>query len=174
MAVRQAPVAKKRKLKRRRGADGRALVRVSKTTADLIEEPATIHDWDDEELERGQRKAKDGSFRGRPPTIIPAECHQELTRRVFERANRLMRNNLEEAIHELTRIATSDFSDDNAKIKAIAMMMDRVLGKVPDKVDLKHEVAEPAWVKAMKAATVVGEVESGDDIIDAYSEEIEP
>jgi hypothetical protein len=170
-AVRQKPTVKKRQLKHRH-RNGQAMIKVGKQTADLIEAPETIHDWDDEELERGQRKAKDGTFRGRPPTIIPTECHNELTRRVFERANRLMRSNLEAAVEQLTRIAQSDFADDNAKLKAIDMMMNRVLGKVPEKVDLKHEVAEPEWLKAMKEATIVGEVGLGDEVIDVESEEL--
>jgi hypothetical protein len=171
MAVRRTKPASKERTLRHRHRSGQAMVKVSKQTADVLERPSSIKDWDDEELERGQRKDKNGQFRGRPPTIVPTECYNELTRRLFSRAEKLMRDNLLEAIEQLTRIAKSDFADDNAKIKAIDMMMNRVLGKVPDKVNLHASVEEPPWLKALQSATVVGEVESG-GVIDAESEEV--
>jgi len=148
-----------------RGSDGRATVVISKQSAEVISNPDSLADWDDEELERGQRKDKNGQFRGRPPTVVPIELHNELTRRLFQKANMLLRSNLISSCNVLIRIMESDFADDSARLKAVDMLMSRVLGKVPDRVELNTNPEEPEWMKALKDATIVG------DIIDVPSEE---
>lgn len=174
MAVERGVAHPKPVVLRKRHKSGRALIRVAKSTADILEDPTKLSEWDDEELRRGYRRASDGKFRGRPPRVIPTVCHQELTRRMLKQAQQLFNDNLPAAVEVLMEIIKSKNSDDHAKIKAISMVLDRTMGKTPEKVDVSVQAEEPEWLKVMREATVVGaEYDLPLDVIDVESQEAE-
>lgn len=159
-----------RKMKRQKS--GRALIRVSKNVADLLEDPTSLSEWDDEELRRGYRKDRHGRWTGRPPKVVPTACHQELTRRLFKQAQQTFNTNLPKAIEVLMSIINNPNSDDHAKLKAITIVLERTLGKTADKVDISVQPDEPQWMKAMREATVVGTEYDPvlDDVIEVESQ----
>jgi len=151
------------KRKAERGeADGteRALIRVgARNTAILIGED-DLSDWDEEELRRGQRRDKNGRFQGQPPKVVPKAIHDELVRRTLAKAEELMRENLYTAIEALVEIITGQDTEDRDKLKAIDMIMNRVMGKTPDRIQFSG--AMKPWEIALRK----GIVSTDDDVLD--------
>jgi hypothetical protein len=98
--------------------------------------PASIKDWDDEELARGMRRAHDGTFRGRPPKVVPKVVHDEAMRRLLARGQQLFKESFEDAIETLLEVATSESAENKDKIKAAIYVIERIAGKTPEKIEL--------------------------------------
>jgi hypothetical protein len=121
-------------------ADDDMYVRVTGRYALLMNGILSVEDLDDEELSRGQLKASDGSFRGRPPKMIPQELAQAMRREWLSRAEAKLREALYEGgIGTLTRLATDTTIDPGVQLRASQMLMERTMGKVPDKVQIAAE-----------------------------------
>lgn len=111
-------------------------IQIGKRNAALLAGLTDLSDWSDEELQRGQKKSRRGTWEGRPPKIVPKALHDELVRRTMSKAGELLRDNLVGATEVLISLATGEDVDDAVRLKASAMIMDRVLGKTPERVDL--------------------------------------
>lgn len=99
-----------------------------------------VEDLDDEEVARGQLRNAAGGFSGRPPTVVPAELVQAMRREWLSRAEEKLRNALlEKGIGTLTELAGSDRIDPAVRLRAATVLMERVMGKVPDKIQLAAE-----------------------------------
>jgi len=155
----------------RRQTSGRGIVRIAARTADAVDNPDSIKDWDDEELRRGRRRDKNGKFSGRDPIVVPTNCYREMMRRQFARANFLMVDNLEAAVEALTDIVTSSVSEDKDIIKAAQLLIDRVMGRNPERLEVN--VKQPLFLGILSGGIVPGpllEIEArrdDSDIIDA-------
>lgn len=115
-------------------------VRVTGRYAMLISGEITVDELDDEELSRGQLKDKNGQFRGRPPKLIPGELVQAMRREWLSRAEDKLRAALYEGgIGTLTRLATDKTIDPGVQLRASTLLMERTMGKVPDKVQIAAE-----------------------------------
>lgn len=123
--------------------------------------------WDDEELVRGMRKDKTGIFRGRPPVLVPKALHDEMVRRQMSRAMELLQDNLCAAVEVLVSIATRPTAEDKDRIVAAKLIIDRVLGKTPERVQLNLG-DPPPWLKALTGGIV--SVENEGDVIDVEEE----
>lgn len=122
--------------------------------------------WSEEELLRGTRKDKNGRWAGRPPKVVPKAVHDELVRRKMSKAHDLLRDNLVAAVEVLVGIAKDKRAQNSDRLKAASLIMDRVLGKVPDHVVLTED-QEPAWAKAIRAGMVqaiIAQAPDDDDI----------
>lgn len=139
---------------KRHNSDGRGLLRISAAAADAVDNPELIRDWDDEELRRGRRKDKNGRFAGRDPIVVPTNCYREMMRREFAKANQLMGENLVKAAQALTNIIESPMSEDKDIIKAAQLLLDRVMGKNPDKLDVSFKT--PMYVGLLAGGIVPG------------------
>lgn len=169
-----------------RQASGKGIIRVHPATADLIDNPAQVLEWDDDELSRGRRKGKDGKFTGRDPNIIPAEAYRELVRRQIARAQKLMATNLVQAVEALTMIASSGDAANGDRIRAANIIIERLMGKNPEVVEVS--VKTPLFIGILNGGIVpgpllpgsAGALESGytpedeADIVDAEVVEEEP
>lgn len=162
-----APV-KKSTMKRRQTS---ALLKIGNRTADALERPQSIKEWDDEELERGYRKDKNGRFTGRPPRVVPMECFRELTRRQLERAQKAINDSTGDMVKVLEDIANDPNADSKARVTAAKLLLERSLGKVPE--TLKLQADTPKWIGALEAGVVSVDVPEydGDEIIDVDWEE---
>lgn len=138
----------------------RALMRIGKTNTKIITGQEDLSLWSDEELRRGQRKDKHGQWKGRPPKIVPKAIHDELVRRTMEKAVGLMNDNLTEAVQCLIDIVKGSDVEDKDRIKAASMIIDRVMGRTPEKVELS------ATVKPWQQAVQGGIVRAPLDVID--------
>lgn len=108
-----------------------------------------VENLDAEELARAQLKADDGTFRGRPPEFIPRTFYLACQREMVGRFNRKIQSNFEKATDELIRLGTSDIMDPKDRIKVLQYLIERVVGKIPDKVEVA--VADP-W------ETIIGDI----------------
>lgn len=97
----------------------------------------SLDEWDNEELIRGYRRNRDGKF-GKPPAFIPREIQQEAFRRLVNRGERTMKEAYTGAIEELVDLARGA-SSEKVRLDAIRELMNRVVGKVPDKVMVSRD-----------------------------------
>lgn len=149
----------------------RSFVRIGRGTTAVLTGREDLSTWTNEELERGQKMSVNGDFRGRPPQIIPKAIHDELVRRTLAKAQEVMRSNTVAAVEILVDIAKGADVEPKDKLKAIQMIMDRVMGKTPEKIDVT--VGEkPAWEVALEHA-IVGTDDDVDDVIEANAVELE-
>lgn len=120
-------------------ADDDTYVRVTGRYAMLIQGIISVEDLDDEELAQGRLRASDGTFRGRPPTILPTELVQAMKREWMSRAqNKLKDALMEKGIGTLVELAGSSV-DDAVRLRAANIIIERLMGKVPDKIEVAAE-----------------------------------
>lgn len=136
-------------------ADGRGLAKVSPITAGIINGTIDVSEWSDEELIRGQRKNKRGKWDGKPPGLVPAAIHQEITRRRFSRAFDLLADSLVDCALMLRSIVNDKRAAKSDRIKAAEVLMDRVLGRPKEQVSLDLTAEASPW-QSLIAAAIVG------------------
>lgn len=124
----------------------RARVYLGKQNTDILTGISDVAEWSEEELVAGRRFAKTGTRVGRPPIVVPRVVHEELARRTLQGAQEHLRKNLEGVVQVLTAIASSDAVEPKDRLRAIAMVMDRVMGKVPDTINVRPDMP---WVQAI-------------------------
>ena len=121
-------------------ADDDFYIRVTGRYALLLNGIITVEDLDDDELARGQLKASDGTFRGRPPRTVPAELVQAMRREWLSRAEAKLRDALmEKGLGTLVELAGNDQIDAAVRLRAATTIIERTMGKVPDRVVLAAE-----------------------------------
>lgn len=155
------------------GAPGTRTRTRSLSTIAVLAKPENLEEWDDDELERGYRKDRGGRFRGKPPRIVPIECHRELTRRRFSAAMMVLQSDVVAAAECLGKIIKSSTAEDRDKIRAAQLLFDRVLGKAPERVDVS--IKTPKFIEAITAGIVAGDAadeNDNEDIIDVESAEV--
>jgi hypothetical protein len=108
----------------------------------FLEGKLTIHDMDEEELARGTFRAADGTFRGRPPKTVPRTFAQQLSRELLRRGESEIRRYLLGAIRTLGEIS-GDGEKDSDRVRASNILLERVMGKVPERVVISEGV--PEW-----------------------------
>lgn len=132
----------------------RALVRVGHGTTKVLIGMDDLSEWDEEELRRGRRRDHLGNFSGRDPVVVPKAVHNELVKRSLADAHRLLQENLVPAVTALGLIATDASVDAKDKLTAIKLIMDRVMGTSPQKVeiggDAKWQIALQGGIMSMK------------------------
>jgi hypothetical protein len=153
-AKRNASTVGRLKRKAERGettGNERAVVRIGTMNTKLLTGQEDLSAWSDEELQRGQRKDRNGRWQGRKPRVVPKAVHDELVKRTLSKAQDLFRDNLVTAVEVLTDIVTDDSVEPKDKLRAIAMITDRVMGKAPERVELSGDTP---WMVALTGAIV--------------------
>ncbi len=128
-------------------------ITVGNTNLAILRGDEDVADWDDEELQRGQRRNKNGKWTGRPPKIIPKAVHDELVRRTFSTANQQILNSLEQAVATVTGLLTDPAAEPAVRLKAATFIIERVMGKTPERISLDVGV-KAKWQEAMEASVV--------------------
>ena len=95
---------------------------------------------DDEELARMQVKNKDGRFVGGKPKMVPQEIAQGHAQELVRRNNSLLKDVLLKATQVHIDIMLNEDADPGLRMKAAQYLQDRLLGKAPDKMEIKAEV----------------------------------
>jgi hypothetical protein len=95
-----------------------------------------VEDLDDEELMRGMCRRPNGTFPGDTGGAVPRKVYDKMVARLFDRAQEKFRENLLVAVDRLAHIAESDAYEPADQIKASMLIIDRVLGKSVEKVDV--------------------------------------
>lgn len=117
----------------------RALVRCGRGTTDVLVGKDDLSDWDEEELRRGRRRDVNGGWRGKDPVIVPKAVHDELVKRTLAKANKLLTENLEAAVTVLAEVLNDKKVDPKDRLKAVEMIMNRAMGREPQKIEFKGE-----------------------------------
>lgn len=107
-----------------------------------------------EELARGQLMDKNGSFTGRPPHFVPRHFHDACIRELLARGKVLYKENYVRAIQAMTEIANSTTAKESDRIKAAQFVIERLEGKVPDRLEVS--AADP-WQQIISG--IVAEVD---------------
>lgn len=100
----------------------------------------TVDDLDDEEVMAGRTKDRNGKFSGRPPDKLPRAIADALRRRWFETVQQSLNDSTDLAIATLQEVMASRMAAAPARVRAAEIILERNLGKVPDKVQATVEV----------------------------------
>lgn len=115
-------------------------IRVTGRYAELAQGIITYDDLDDEELARGQLRSADGTFRGNRPNLIPKEMVDAMRRAWMGRAEaRLREALLKHGVGVLIELAKDPLVDPAVRLRASEKIIERTMGKVPDKVEMSVE-----------------------------------
>lgn len=144
------------------GPDYKLRYRLSPTNSRAVTGLEDFSKWDDEELARGRRRAKDGSFKGRDPKLIPNGAQKELARRKVLEANQKLAEATPELVQSLIDIATGEEYDEKARVAAIKEALERTIGKAAEQVHITVETKP--WEHALQNAVVVVGTESDEDV----------
>jgi hypothetical protein len=127
-----------------------------------------------EELVRGTVKNKNGHFSGRPTKWVPREFHRACIDELMKRGQRLWQENYLQAIQAMTEIASGkgagQYATPGERIKAAQFVIERLEGKVPEKL---HVTSEQPWALVLDGivAEVSDEaVQRGQKLLDAAHE----
>jgi len=166
-AKRPTPAALRRRAEAGEDIDGiRAGVNLGKGNTDVLTGRDDPRDWDDEELLHGRRRDRKGGFAGNDPTVIPKAVQDELTRRMMRKAHARIQKMNEDALDTLEHLMTGADVDDKVRIKAVEMILNRNIGKVPERMEI-GAVSQP-WESLVVEAITYGDEE---DVIDTTGEE---
>lgn len=132
--------------------DGRALVTVSPDAASVLNGDVDISQWDDEELAFGRRRDKNERFTGKAPVLIPADCVRELNRRKLFETNGIIRDACTDAARYLAAVTRGEETPVAGRIKATEIILDRFMGKPKERIEMEHDIKEPAWIGVMRRA----------------------
>lgn len=131
-------------------------LRVSGRTAKLISGELDVDELDDEELARGYCKDKRGNFGGRPPVVIPRVLFNRMQRELFKRFDEKLKSGLVDALDVILNIARDPDVDATNRRQAAQYVIDRVMGKTPEKVTV---VQEDPWETIINGVMRDGVVE---------------
>jgi len=134
--------------------------------ADLLTGKLSVESLDFEELARLQLKDKNGRFTGRPPRYLPADIVKRMRNEFFKRGDGMFAQNYERCIQVMVDLAVSPITEDATRFRAAQYVIERVRGKIPDRVEITAD--EKAWQTAMASVFVRRSeaIENG-DIVDA-------
>jgi len=148
--------------------DGRALMTVSAKTAAILNGDEDLSAWDDEELLRGQRKDRSGSFRGRPPKVVPQEVHAERVRRTMSKAFDLLKESTYDAVRLLQSVVNDESASTAHRLQAAQLILDRVLPKSQSVQLSLGASADPPWLNAIRnGLTLIPGRDEDDGVIEA-------
>ncbi len=133
---------------------GGSPVWVGKANRAILDGTEDLSLWSEEELLRGQRKGRHGRWVGPRPKVVPTAVHQELVQRRMLAAHKLLGENLVKAVQVLATIMEDKRADHGVRVKAATTIIERVLGKVPERIHLAPDDPEPTWAKAIRAGMV--------------------
>lgn len=111
-------------------------LQVTGKMAALYKGEISVADMDMDELARMQFKDKNGRFSGRPPTTLPAQLVNLIRHEMAGRLAEKRREVLEEMQEVLIGVARNKNESAADRIRAANLIIERELGKTPDKVEL--------------------------------------
>lgn len=108
----------------------------------LLSGTITVKDLDDDELARMQVRSRDGSFAGRR-RAVPSHIAQQMQQEGIRRATELFRTAAPAAVKRLLEIAEDPDAKNSDIIKALGLVLDRGLGRVPETI--RVEDSRSGW-----------------------------
>lgn len=117
-------------------------IRVSERMQQIMDGVLSIEELDDEEIFRGQIRSVDGDFKGRPSDNIPRKFYAAATQELLRRWQHKVNQSLDPALKVLQDIANNPKAPADARYKSAVYLIERAAGKVPEKTEMKLEVAK--------------------------------
>jgi hypothetical protein len=122
-------------------------VRLGKRWSEIVRDiKAGEYSWtefveglDPEELARGQLKADDGSFKGRPPSMVPREFLLACQREMKHRFEVLFSKDVLNIADQYLKMAQSPTLKEETRAKMLQYAMERVFGGIPKDVRVSQE-----------------------------------
>jgi hypothetical protein len=112
-----------------------------------------VADMDDEELKKAKWKNKDGNFKGvGGGNMMPRRFFDEVRAETIRRWNASLEEELEPMKQVLKDIALNPKASADARHKSAIYLIERVVGKVPEKAEVKVEMAP--WEIAIEGILV--------------------
>lgn len=108
----------------------------------LMDGTISIEDLDDEEIQRGQIRDKNGQFRGNKMDLIPRKFYDLATRELLRRWQDQVNQQLNPMLKVLQELAQNPRVSADARYKSAVYLIERAAGKVPEKTEMKVEVAK--------------------------------
>ena len=105
---------------------------VGQTNLAILRGDEDVSQWTDEELQRGQRRDRNGKWCGRPPKIVPKAVHDELVRRTYSAAQRDITVSLEKAVKKMVSLIDDPDAEPAIQFNAAKFVIERVMGKTPE------------------------------------------
>lgn len=99
-----------------------------------------VEDMDDEELAKGYFKNRSGKFKGGRPGKIPLKFFNEVQAERIKRWNRKVEAELDASLQALKDIRDNPRASADARHKSAVYLIERAVGKVPDKVEMQANV----------------------------------
>lgn len=93
-----------------------------------------VSELDDEELSRGQVRKEDGTFTSNE--YVSAEIHDAMVKKLFERSDEMMRNNLLSAVDTMAEIAAGTAYEPADRLRAAEFIFKWLRGSTPIKVEV--------------------------------------
>jgi hypothetical protein len=116
-----------------------------------------LSELDDQEISQIRLKASDGRFGG-PKPFVTRKMATDFRRELIHRADLKVQGEVMRMFEVLADVATSAESTGSEKTRAAQYLIERGLGKVPDRVEVTAEI-RPWEGVVMGILTDVGEVE---------------
>lgn len=99
-----------------------------------------VEELDDEELAREKLRDKNGKFSGRAHEIVPRAIRKRIQTELFRRLQLTIQEQSFDYIANLQDIASDTSASPTERMKASTYLLERVIGKVPEKVEVTAEV----------------------------------
>lgn len=122
-------------------AEEKALRAMTPRMRDLAEGRLRVEDLDWEELTRGQLRDASGGFRGSKPAMLPREWHDAITAEIVKGAQAQFRVNFDSTMNVLVAMALNPLTPAREKLAASQYIIERVIGKIPEKQEIKSEIS---------------------------------
>lgn len=100
-----------------------------------------VVDMDDEEIKKGWFRNENGTFKGGRPKDVPRRFFEELRAESIRRWNASLEEELEPMKAVLKEIALNPKASADARHKSAIYLIERVVGKVPEKSEIKVDMA---------------------------------
>lgn len=126
--------------------------RISERMQKFLDGEITVEDLTDEEIQRGQFADYEGKFRGRPSQMIPRKFYDAVVAEQQRRWEARLAEELEPSLKVLKEIRDNRKAPADARMKSAIYIIERRVGKVPEKNEVKVQVAP--WQKGIEGVLV--------------------
>lgn len=128
----------KRKAKTKRQKELEVL---SPRMRDLAEGRLRVEDLEWDELIRGQLRDRNGGFSGPRPALLPREWSDAIAAEIVRGAQSQFRLNFDSTMQVLVGLALDPRTPAREKLAASQYIIERVIGKIPEKQEIKSEIS---------------------------------
>jgi hypothetical protein len=108
----------------------------------FLEGDLTIDDLDEEEILRGQLRNVNGDFRGGVPLLVPQKFMAAVAKRQKDMYDKKLAPMVIDALTTLQQVMVKKNPQpgDSARVAAAKLVLERALGKIPERVEMKAEI----------------------------------